>query len=898
MNDKGFDWHRFDEETVSRLAEAVGFFPDQDTKTLREFITNRVPWPTPELVKEHKDLIIRTWLRKNPKLAGSIAADLSYAEDIRRKAPQTEQEVLAYLQESPNKPWIQWLIASEMLRFGGGAGQLPFFLRSIAVLNPNNQPGDPREPHDYQKEAWRSLTAHLAERGTTGVFQGLLVMPTGAGKTYTAVRWLLSNVVAKGGRVLWLAHRHELLEQAAHEFHKLAGLAQPRESLRVRVVSGAHCKASQIDPSDDVVVASVPSLAKNSAVRDEILSDQRIFVVIDEAHHAPAKSYRDIINFLRARKQFQILGLTATPTRTIDMERPILRDLFGGRILFQVEPKLLVERNVLSRPVPVHIKTNAHVEAGVTPEDLAHLNRFQDLSEAWLDRIAKIEDRNALIVKHYLDNKEKYGPTIVFAINVAHAALLARELRDKGIRAEYIASYRPDDTAFKNSLQEFRNGMIDVIVNVMMLTEGVDVPRASAVFLARPTSSEILLRQMIGRALRGTAMGGTDKAYLVSFEDHWDRFTEWMAPFDLVVPDVTTLAEPAEERPAEPAEEELTPEKLIDHLPWDLIRSAAATLRSLAQEEKADAYEAIPHGWYILERNVDEEGIHQIIPVYDHQRPFWDELIRRLEQAANTPDGWTPEAIRDDIFADCVGPNMFLPLRPSLHDIGLMLEHFRSGGNGPEYRELADRRTHDPWEVAQKIWKENIGAQSVGEFIKSRYDGLARAIYPDPREYEAAINDALYEIRNPGESTRRPPVIPVFNPLPDQQLAPGPAHNLDLMLTEVLFKGAEILGVDAPLSYEGTVRWSSYVLRRWYGYAEWRREDPVGRGRITLNRLLDSPDISRNAMLFLLWHEFLHIHLHQGHTPEFRELEHSWPNFPEWNRELDNLPERFALSER
>jgi ATP-dependent helicase IRC3 len=74
------------------------------------------------------------------------------------------------------------------------------------------------------------------------------------------------------------------------------------------------------------------------------LRDEQVFVVVDEAHHAPAKSYRDIINVLRERERFRLLGLTATPTRTIDIERAVLKDLFGGRILFQVEPKLWVER--------------------------------------------------------------------------------------------------------------------------------------------------------------------------------------------------------------------------------------------------------------------------------------------------------------------------------------------------------------------------------------------------------------------------------------------------------------------------------------------------------------------------------------------------------------------------
>ena len=118
---------------------------------------------------------------------------------------------------------------------------------------------------------------------------------------------------------------------------------------------------------------------------------------------------------------------------------------------------------------------------------------------------------------------------LVFAINVAHAKLLADRLRHEGVMADYVASYcpgeSPDETgdedeadkANKGILERFRdNGSgLDILINVQMLTEGVDIPKIQTVFLTRPTNSEILLRQMIGRALRGPRANGTEKAYLL-----------------------------------------------------------------------------------------------------------------------------------------------------------------------------------------------------------------------------------------------------------------------------------------------------------------------------------------------------------------------------------------------
>ena len=85
--------------------------------------------------------------------------------------------------------------------------------------------------------------------------------------------------------------------------------------------------------------------------------------------------------------------------------------------------------------------------------------------------------------------------------------------------------------------------------------------------------------------------------------------------------------------------------------------------------------------------------------------------------------------------------------------------------------------------------------------------------------------------------------------------------------------------------------WSHRLLKGWYGMA-YTREDPP---RICINRLLDSPDISMTTMQFLIWHEFLHVHLASGHTETFREHERHWPGYVEAERELDTLNERFGV---
>ncbi len=888
-----FSWKAFDDTTVRSLAEAWGY--SGLPAGARSWLEDKVKRPTPEFVRETKDALVRSWLPGYAG-AGQIVDRLIDAGVGPMRNPRSPQGYARYVEDCRNSKRVRDYLLEALLRYGDadssgdeGAGDVSFTPR-FAILEVGKQTTDGRKPHAYQEEAWDRLSAHLAESKSTAVFQGLLVMPTGSGKTYTAVRWLASKILSGGMRVLWLAHRQELLGHAAAEFHRLAGYARPKERLRVRIVSGAHCATTQIDPADDVVVASVHSLARRPDITQQLLSDPRLFLVIDEAHHAPAKSYRDIIDGLKERKPWSMLGLTATPTRTIEAEKPLLTRLFGGRVISQVELGRLIEQKILARPIPVVVKTGSDVEAEVTEADREHLNRFQELSEEWLDRIARLSARNALVIKHYLENKAKYGPTLIFAINVAHAALLADDLTRMGIRADYVASYRPDGTDRDPLavIQQFRQGHLDVLVNVQMVTEGVDVPSVQTVFLTRPTNSEIAMRQMIGRALRGPAAGGSTHAYLVSFEDHWEQFSEWDSPFALV-PDIRTIGAAGEEEEieAEPKTERTPdlPDRFYEHLPWETIRTVAAALGN-GIELKADAFEAVPDGWLVLERSVDDDFLHIPIALYQHQKGCWNALMDHLGSlSVDARLTASAEALYDEYFDDCDDP------RPSRHQVEQVVEHFRAGAERPEMHDLAGREACDPYKVAERIHTQNLGRRETAQLIEASYTGLARAIYPHLREYHAAIDDALFEIDHPDEATRSHRAVPVFTPRPEDQLAPGPTHDLATLMAEVLVRGAELLGVP-ELKYDGELSWSRRILKGWFGMA-YLQATPK---RIRINKLLDSPDINPDTMRFLLWHESLHIHLSQGHTKTFRDLERRWPGMVDADRQLLTLNERFGVS--
>jgi len=883
-----FRWDAFPPDTVHALAKRLGYQGRAGEDALAH-LKARVARPNDDFVKLVKVDLECTWLQE---YAGAI-------EIVRRlqeawigpggTEPRSQQEAVRYLEKCRNSKRLRGLLVEAMRRFGdedGDNGILdPLALKRFARIKPQLQPVDQRKPHPHQIEAWKALDEAAGGTGVPNPFAGLLVMPTGSGKTFTAVKWLISRVLDKGKRILWIAHRDELLAQAAIAFYELVSQATNRDVVRIRLVSGAFCPASMIDPADDVILASIASLARNPEQALLLTQDPDRVVVIDEAHHAPARSYVDLLDAVRARAAHHLLGLTATPTRTHKTERPLLTRLFGGKKIYEVSVQELIGRKILAEPIPVRVQTNVVVDHALTASDLAQVERFKELSEAHLERIAKTNSRNRVIINHYLEKRDTYGKTLVFAINVEHAAILAADFRKKGIRAEYIASYRPDEDMKTDEeiLEGFRHSDLQVLINVNILTEGVDLPNIQTVFLTRPTSSEILVRQMIGRALRGKGAGGTEKAYLVSFQDDWELLRGWKDPF-ILVPDVV---EPDRPR-TDPAEDPETVEA-TRRLPWDLIRTIADEIWSKGPEFPENAFEAIPAGYYHASRDTEEDTVDQTITVYEHQRPCFEAFIHEtqnldLHQRANL----TVDSARKAYFADCDEP------QPSNADILGLLEMLKADSE-LQFSTTVDRELVDPHAVAKEIKASDLGDAARNHLIETRFGSpLAKAIYRSLRAYNTAISDALFEMEHPDQSTRIHKAIPVFEPLPNNTLRPGPHHDLPKLFEEMRRQGAAILNL-TEVPGKPVMAWTKRVVKGVFATAHWDEGSTCGEGRIKVNVLLDSPDVTEETIRFLLWHEYLHLYLKVGHPPEFRKLEKSWPTWVEGDRELGNLHHQFGI---
>lgn len=886
-----FSWDLFDDDTVRELARDIGY-AGRDAAGARAYLSPRVARPNDDFVRQTKNTLARVWLPKHPAVGGAIVRELF---DMHigplGPMPQDGEGCAEYVLKCRNSARLRDLLLGRLISFGdrgreSDAADDEDFVPSFTWLVPSKQPVDHRKPFSCQKEAWRQLDDHFRQAGPNRVFKGVLVMPTGAGKTFTAANWLTRRWLDAGNRVLWLAHREELLAQAARAFSICAGLAPKREQLRLRQVSSRHCRFHQIDPADDIVCCSIHSLARaERREREKLLFDPRLFVVIDEAHHAPAKSYRDMIHLLEQAGTHRLLGLTATPTRMAETERPVLRKLFGDTVVYQISMSELIAQEILAQPIPVTVKTNVDAEIGMTAEDRSHLATFNEPSPDMLARLGQNEHRNRTIVHHYAANAERYGKTLVFTTDVAAAALLADAFREANIEAQYLASYRPDlkegeRIDRRDVLRTYADprSHLDVLINVEMLTEGVDLPVTKTVFLARPTGSDILFRQMVGRALRGPRVGGNPEAFLVSFEDHWQTYFDYLSPIEWLkesepVPPPLPITPPPPPLPE--------PEWPIS---WEQVIAIARAIRATIPDSAADSFEAVPHGMYVMEYNADGEAQRRVIHVYEHQLPCWDALIAALKGMSKTElEAVEASALYEEFFADCEPP------KSPLLDIEAVLERRRAGDAPPDYVELSGRADCDPREIAKLAHEQDLRRSEENALLEERYSILARVIYPTMLEFQHAFDDAMREIEH--GVTPPPKGVPCFEPPPSGSPRPGPQYDLSELMAEMLRRGSELL--HQPLAHDGTVEWSRRWIKGWYGKA-WIGSQP-GVGSIRVNVLLDSPDFSRETLLYLLWHEYLHLHLMAGHTPEFRRLEHLWPEHAACDRELDALNEKFGV---
>jgi ATP-dependent helicase IRC3 len=321
----------------------------------------------------------------------------------------------------------------------------------------------------YQEEALKSIN-DFSEKG---INKQLVVLPTGAGKTVIFSH--LPQFKKDSLPMLVLAHRAELLYQAKEKI----GWSNPELDIQIE-------QADNIAGYCDVVVASVPTLGR--AESERILKYPKDYfksIVIDEAHHAAAPTYRRILDYFNAPF---VLGVTATPQRS---DNTRLTDVFD-EIVYYKTIQDLIEDGYLCTLVGYRIKTDTDISGVATNEG--------DYVASQLEDAIDTPERNAHIVAAY-NSLVPESKAIVFCAGVKHANNLATSFASAQIKTEVILGATDSDSR-RDILARFRMGTTKVLINVGVLTEGFDEPTVETIILARPTRSTLLYTQIVGRGTR------------------------------------------------------------------------------------------------------------------------------------------------------------------------------------------------------------------------------------------------------------------------------------------------------------------------------------------------------------------------------------------------------------
>lgn len=537
-------------------------------------------------------------------------------------------------------------------------------------------------PFPHQEECHKAMKKFYETKGS----RGLLVLPTGGGKTFTAVLYLIQNVISQKKKILWLADQGFLLEQAMESFKEniLSLDSKQRKNIDIRLVSGNsnHANTNSIKTTDDILLITSQTaisnwnckdknddgeyvISKFQSFIDEAAKKDELFIVYDEAHHTPAFGRRNLLigddeNNLGIHTKYPkvcLLGLTATPTYTDVKKRGWLWEIFpGSQPIYEVTKKRLQDEEILAQENHIPVKTNFTFE--MSDSDLENLViKHQEIPNRIIKEIADKDERNKFIAQYYWENKANLGKTIIFIDrwyqcqqiekyinNLAGetVALSVFSFIDGNRNIDYINSRTENQNQENLSKFKDKNSSVKVLLNVKMLTEGVDVPDVESVFITRETNSKILFTQMIGRALRGKKAGGGDKktkANIVFFIDNWTQQISF-AGSGVLGGKENNLSNERGYRP-------------FESISIDLINNLNLNLS--IQNFESSLFDYVPIGWFVVNYSdeISEENengeteyykdeFHENVLVSIDEKELIDELVLN-EKEINSYSNWGKE---------------------------------------------------------------------------------------------------------------------------------------------------------------------------------------------------------------------------------------------------------------
>lgn len=447
----------------------------------------------------------------------------------------------------------------------------------------------------YQQEAKEAIKAEWA----SGVNKTLLVLPTGCGKTVVFSK-LVEDQVKKGDRCLIMAHRGELLEQAADKLAKATGLGCAVEKAE------STCLGSWYR----VAVGSVQSLQREKRL-EQFPRDYFDTIVVDEAHHALSDGYQRVLSYFDTAK---VLGVTATPDRG-DMRN--LGQYFDSLAYEYTLPRAIRDgylSPIKAQTIPLKLDlTGVGTQAG----DF----KASEIGTALDPYLQQIADEMA---KYCRDRK-----TVVFLPLVKTSQKFCEILNEKGFRAAEVNGNSEDRAEI---LKDYADGKYNVLCNSMLLTEGWDCPDVDCIIVLRPTKVRALYCQMVGRGTR--LAPNKDHLLLLDFLWHSERH-ELCHPANLICesPDVAKkMTENLEDSPL-PVDLEEAEAKAEEDVIAQREEALAEQLKAM-RTRKRKLVDPLQ-----FEMSIQAEDLSSYVPSFGWEMlPPSDKQVKALEKYGIFPD--------------------------------------------------------------------------------------------------------------------------------------------------------------------------------------------------------------------------------------------------------------------
>lgn len=377
---------------------------------------------------------------------------------------------------------------------------------------------------DYQSRIYFKSIEYLHRRNSKFIIQ----MPTGSGKTRTAMEIIADSFLNNHSEciIFWLVYSEELCEQAVECFKEVWSHVGNKEVKLIRAWGKNDLSLNQDDKFAFIVggFQKLFSLHQRNNTYFNQIRDRTYLIIVDEAHRVLAPTYKSVTDSIFG-KNSRLIGLSATPGRGINQdEQNIKLSSYFNEEKIDIEPSenqtvfsYLKAKGIMSYVEYKPLYTSPSYV--LTTKDVEYLENNFDFSSSFLKQIGEDEKRNLEILHELLEQLKLHKKAIFFGCSIEHSKFICSMLNYLGIKAAHIDG-STNKGSRQNILNDFKNGDLVIICNYGILSTGFDAPKTDLVFISRPTRSIVLYSQMIGRGLRGPAVGGTENCTIITVKDN------------------------------------------------------------------------------------------------------------------------------------------------------------------------------------------------------------------------------------------------------------------------------------------------------------------------------------------------------------------------------------------